>query len=386
MRFLFASALAIAALAPSLVLAAPEIRFCPAAQVRTYPLESRRNVNSLVLQNVAIINHDAAPLNVSAVTIELLNGGAVEDQRRLTGGVLAHSGDAGRSIQAAGMVAAVAFQFCGKDLIAPGVKLGGPNLASGEALLVAQQVFGYNGARDSLRVRVEGTQGGKPASFSASLPIRSDSSKIAYRFPLRGVWYIGNGPTPYTGHRWAIPEEFAYDIARLDEGGLSHNGNGTKFTDYYDYGADVLAAANGHVALAHDGEPEDPKAMRQPGESIDAYFKRLLGDQAARLAKGTAGLAGNYVMIDHGNGEYSLYAHLQPGSVAVHEGDIVHAGDRIGKLGSSGNSTEPHLHFQVCDRADPLMCAGIPITFTDIELPYADFTRPVQSGDIVIAR
>src|SRR5215469_13890436 len=109
MRLFFACMLAIAALAPSLAAAAPEIRFCPAQQVRTYPLESRRNINSLVLQNVAIVNHDSAPLNISAVTIELLNGGAVVDQRRLTGATLAHAGDAGRSIQAAGMVAAVGF-------------------------------------------------------------------------------------------------------------------------------------------------------------------------------------------------------------------------------------------------------------------------------------
>ena len=49
-------------------------------------------------------------------------------------------------------------------------------------------------------------------------------------------------------------------------------------------------------------------------------------------------------------------------------------------------STEPHLHFQVCDRAEPLTCAGVPINFTNIELPYADYPRPLQSGDIVIGK
>ena len=67
-------------------------------------------------------------------------------------------------------------------------------------------------------------------------------------------------------------------------------------------------------------------------------------------------------------------------------GDSVSSGQALGRLGSSGNSTEPHLHFQVCDRPEPLACAGIPVSFEGISLPYADYPRPLQSGDIVVAR
>jgi murein DD-endopeptidase MepM/ murein hydrolase activator NlpD len=89
-------------------------------------------------------------------------------------------------------------------------------------------------------------------------------------------------------------------------------------------------------------------------------------------------------MIDHGNSEYSLYAHLKPGSVRVKVGDRVAAGTPLGKLGSSGNSTEPHLHFQVCDAGDPLACAGIPVEFQNVTLPFADYPRALQSGDVVV--
>jgi len=58
-------------------------------------------------------------------------------------------------------------------------------------------------------------------------------------------------------------------------------------------------------------------------------------------------------MIDHGKTEYALYVHLKPGSVRVHVGDEVKSGDVVGKLGLSGNSTEPHLHFHVYDKPDP---------------------------------
>ena len=126
--------------------------------------------------------------------------------------------------------------------------------------------------------------------------------------------------------------------------------------------------------------------MQRPGETEEAYFTRLKKEQGERLAKGAIGLTGNYVLIDHGKNEYSLYAHLQRGSVRVHVADQVKAGTIIGKLGSSGNSTEPHLHFHVCDKPDPLMCAGIPVNFNNVNIEGAGGPRPIQSGDFVTAK
>jgi murein DD-endopeptidase MepM/ murein hydrolase activator NlpD len=148
----------------------------------------------------------------------------------------------------------------------------------------------------------------------------------------------------------------------------------------------VLAAADGKVIGALNDQAEDPSAMQRPDESQEAYFARLQKDQATRVAKGANVIAGNYVKIDHGKDEYSFYAHLQPRSVRVHVGDQVKAGDVIGKLGSSGNSTEPHLHFHVCDAPDVLLCAGIPVNFSNITIQWADLPRPIQSGDIIIPK
>jgi murein DD-endopeptidase MepM/ murein hydrolase activator NlpD len=363
-----------------------EIHFCPASAVRTYPLESRRDLQSLLLQNVAVINHGSAPFKIDDIDIELLQANRVVESRKLDREAVQRIADRGAKLQAAGILEQVAFQFCGTDLIGSDIKLAGPILDRNRGLLIVEQVFAFRGARDTLRARVHGNVDGHAAEFTGSIPIKSEFAQNNYIFPLRGVWYVGYGASFHTGHRWAIPEEFALDIAKVGESGLSHKGDGTRFDDYYAYGADVLAAADGRVTSLANDQQEDPSAMQRPNETQEAYFARLQKEQGERLAKGLTAITGNYVMIDHGKNEYSLYAHLQPGSVGIRVGDQVKAGDVIGKLGSSGNSTEPHLHFHVCDKPDPLMCAGIPVNFSNITIQWADLPRPIQSGDVVIAK
>ena len=58
-----------------------------------------------------------------------------------------------------------------------------------------------------------------------------------------------------------------------------------------------------------------------------------------------------------------MYAHLQPGSLKVHEGEKVRRGQVLGLVGNSGNSTEPHLHFDLCDANATLACEGLPYAF-----------------------
>jgi murein DD-endopeptidase MepM/ murein hydrolase activator NlpD len=82
----------------------------------------------------------------------------------------------------------------------------------------------------------------------------------------------------------------------------------------------------------------------------------------ARRGLDPARLAGNHVITETA-GTYALYAHLVPGSVAVTRGQQVRAGEVLGRVGHSGNSTAPHLHFQLMDSADPLRAQGIPCAF-----------------------
>jgi murein DD-endopeptidase MepM/ murein hydrolase activator NlpD len=89
-----------------------------------------------------------------------------------------------------------------------------------------------------------------------------------------------------------------------------------------DAGVPVYAAAGGVVKYVHDGEFD-----RNTSENNLGY--------------------GNYIVIDHGNGWNTLYGHLRMGSITVHPGDVVGAGNAIALVGSSGSSSDPHLHFGV---------------------------------------
>jgi hypothetical protein len=362
-----------------------EVRFCPGKELRGWPLESRRGVHGVLLQNALVHNRGSAPLELVAIDLELLAGGEVVDSRRLTGEALVRAGAAGPALQSSGQLALLAFQFCGDQLVPAGTRLGGPTLAPGEALLLMQQPFAFRGDRDTLRVRIHARGGTGEVSGAGELPVRLAPAATAFRFPLQGRWFVAVGATMHTGHRWARPEEFGLDIVRLGDGTTSHRGDGSRFEDYYAYGAPVLAAADGEVVSAVNGIAEDPATLRRPEESDEAYAQRVGEQQLALIQRGTDAIAGNHVVLRHPGGEYSVYAHLQPGTVAVAPGDRVRAGQPLGKLGSSGNSTEPHLHFHVCDGPSALDCSGIPVEFGGVRLPWADYPRALQSGDLVEA-
>lgn len=360
------------------------LRFCPSRQAWAYPLDDARKVYSVLLQNLVVINQGRAPLRVTSLHIDLLAEGSVVESRTLDEKRVAQWGSNADGLQA--LLDQAPWQLCGEGLLPEGVKLGGHVLEGGQALLVIRQTFAIDGPRDAVRLRVEGEREGKPVSLSATLPVRVGYARTAFRFPMDGVAYVGWAPSLHSGHRLVAAQEFALDIARLGPDGKTHTGDGQTFSDYIAYGDDVLAAADGRVIAAVDGEPEDATLLQRPGETDEAYTKRHQAGQAGRAARGLGGLGGNHVVLDHGNGEYSFYAHLKPGSVAVKPGDVVKAGQRLGALGSSGNSTEPHLHFHVCDGPNPLACAGIPVLFQDVAIRWASGVRALQSGDIVTVK
>ncbi len=357
-----------------------EVRFYPTEKVRAYELDADRGVRSVVLQNVAIINDGDEDVTISQVMLEVTERGVTQEIKPLRAADLDRMAAAGAGLQSSGMLATLAFQFGGTALLPKGISLSGTRvLKPGTALLVPQQVLAYSGKRDGIRVNVQTRSGMQEATLFISTLL---TSRASFALPLEGMWYDGAGPSLHSHHRWAVPQEFAHDFMRIGANGLSYSGEGKSFTDYYAYGQPVMAAADGQVVAVLDGEPEDVTLLQQAGEPLETYVQRIVGRQNQQLARGAPGIIGNHIVVRHGD-EYSLYAHLKPGSLRVKAEDTVTRGQQIAAVGSSGSSTEPHLHFHVCDGPDVMACAGIPAKFENVEIYGALTMRQPQSGDMV---
>ncbi len=142
-----------------------------------------------------------------------------------------------------------------------------------------------------------------------------------------------------------VPERFAIDWIKLDANGRVFTGDAAKLASYAYYGTPIHAAAAGTVVNLYDGA--DEQVPNQPARGIT-----------------TENIGGNMVVIDIGGHAFAFYAHMQRGSLKVRLGDHVVAGQVIGLLGNTGNSTAPHLHFHVMDSPSPLDANGLPYVFT----------------------
>lgn len=365
-----------------------EVRFCGPQALRAYPLSGEMGLRSVLLPFVAVINHGDDAIELAAIEVALLRDHEIAESRRLGRAELEAFGKISQQIQAAPIARESLALFCGDHLVPKAIALGSTTLAPRQGLLILNQTLAFDGQRDSLRVRATVKKGTTAQEANATLPISTAAAVTQYRLPVKGAWLVKSGPSFHTHHRWARPSEFALDLVKFGPEGRSHAGDGSRFADYYAYGEEIFAAAGGRVIRAVNDRPEPTDLLARNAETFAAYSQRTAGYVQTLLAAGIDGVTGNHVMIDHGNGEYSLYAHLQPGSVRVRVGDEVKSGDPLAKLGGSGNALiEPHLHFHVCDQPSPLTCAGIPVEFTDVEKPFVSFApRAVQSGDIVIAK
>ena len=154
-----------------------------------------------------------------------------------------------------------------------------------------------------------------------------------------GIWYMSEGCcADDTHHRrglgpingeLSVPQRFAIDFYKLDEQHRTWVGDPSKLESFLTYRVPILSAAAGTVVAALDGFANTtalPNPPKPPpiNETV-----------------------GNHVIVKVADGVYVLYAHMDPGSVAVRVGDQVTRGQQLGLIGSSGNSTTPHLHFQI---------------------------------------
>ncbi len=206
---------------------------------------------------------------------------------------------------------------------------------------------------------IPGAEGSGPITAIGGYTEVSARKAVALSPPLKGDrWVDGDGCCTIIGpHRFVInpvdgklrlAERFAIDFVQLDDNGKLFEGDPSDLNNWHFYGAEIYAAAPGRVVGVLDGLPDQP-----PGQ---------LPSDATIVTAG-----GNHVVVDIGGGRFTFYAHMIPGSIQVSEGDFVERGQLLGKLGNSGNTDAPHLHFHIMDSPAPINSNGLPYVFKNWE-------------------
>lgn len=130
------------------------------------------------------------------------------------------------------------------------------------------------------------------------------------------------------------------------------------------FGAPLLAVAAGTVVYATHGRRDHLSR-----NSLPALVYLMLIEGSVRDVLGPGSIVGNHLVLDLGDGTYAMYAHLRRGSLRVRVGETVRAGQQLAECGNSGNSTEPHVHFQLMDDPDLDVAIGVPFTWRGIGVP-----------------
>jgi Peptidase family M23 len=227
----------------------------------------------------------------------------------------------------------------------------------------------------------------KPFHFTADL----DSVKTGNRPPIElgpplrsGIWVADEGccsePThhrrglaPIDG-KLLVPQRFAIDWAMLDSHHRAWVGDPSKLSSYFGFGQPEIAAAPGTVVSAVDGIAENKP--QGPLEELPPIQNTV----------------GNHVILKVAPGRFLLYGHMKTGSVRVKPGQKVREGQLLGQVGNTGNSSTPHLHFQVLTKPTFFPSDSVPFTFAHFSLlgqvtdPFTDETLALQpNGTIPVA-
>lgn len=214
------------------------------------------------------------------------------------------------------------------------------------------------------------------------------NTQVVVDFPLRGEWIAPNTPgTRIPSHGTDLfGERFAYDFVGIGPGSHSmrfYRPNplhylflGVRLEDCYGWGQPIYSATDGVVIHAEDGLPEQNPVQLIRDFSINT--KNFIALNSKKTVDFRS-LSGNFIIIESEAG-YVVYAHAQTGSITVSPGDKVIPGQHLANVGHSGNSTAPHLHFQLMDHPDPWKAQGIPCCFRDYEVFYGGDWHQVQNG------
>lgn len=193
-------------------------------------------------------------------------------------------------------------------------------------------------------------------------------------FPMEGEWFAPNTPAkriPSHGTD-VLGQRYAFDFMMADWSGKTkvffhgkswrYYLSGIPLSQWYGWGREVYAPCGGRIITVKDGLKERQRVHLLTDMFVVLKNAFFFDPQKHDLQQ----VCGNYIIIQTENA-YAMLAHFQRGSICVTAGQEVKAGELLGRVGHSGNSTAPHLHFQLMDSADLFAAKGVPCAFKRYE-------------------
>ena len=292
--------------------------------------------------NVSVICSDDCALTPVAATVELSSAGSLVERQVWTATMLAKIRRTNYLLQPDTPIAA------------PQRLFSLPEAFDLRFFFRDPQAFAIDAA--TLHLTIADAKGHR-AEQTLKIPIQTYKQKTSLIFPFRGRGRIGQDWITNGGHG-GIFADFAIDVIGLDQNYAAQINDSNTNEASVGWGREIIAPAAGTVVYARNDVPNNTGGR----PDLSSY---------AGLPDPAKAYGGNCVVIDHGNSEYSAMMHLQQGSVTVKIGDRVAAGQVIGKLGNSGDSFGPHLHYQLQSGPQIFHDQSLPISFQNIDGPLS---------------
>lgn len=166
---------------------------------------------------------------------------------------------------------------------------------------------------------------------------------VQIQLPVHGTWRASHaGGHSSVNYHMAIPQQaYGVDLVKVNEEGKFFTGTGTAITDYVAFNDSVFAPVSGKIALIIN-QYNNEQVMKK-GDTIHSL--------------------GNYIAIEMGTQQYLILAQLNKGSMQVNVGDTIVEGQYLAHVGNSGNTTWPHLHMQISNKADVYDSTAVGLPF-----------------------
>lgn len=221
----------------------------------------------------------------------------------------------------------------------------------------------------------------RPLEVVVTVKTKPAVLKTPLILPVAGKVFIWEGSEFYAHHRrfdlthpFVLETGVKHNIGRygmdfmmVDAQGRRFRTDGKTPADYLVYGLPVRSPADGVVVDCIDGRIDSPIGK----QTVD--YETFMKTHDLKL------FGGNWIIIQHAEGEYSYMAHLKPGSLKVKPGDKVRSGQVIAQVGNSGDSLEPHLHYHLLSQPQ-LDCETVPAIFHHFLRWYGNNRVEVKSG------